>query len=505
MDPFQLIETSADTSTDFSEFISPSVQPCVGSRVSSFADGSTVAKPDGAIHLPPQILAIAAVLNEFVRSSPLLPYDTTSHDGVWRSATVRWSPSLREAMVIISLQPGKSSVGKAIKTPSVLHTTWSQAPAACETESSLPVPVAATGTPSPSHWRPEAQAAIHGATSTGTDTAIHGFGAAAGNTVTSSTGTTGSACDTGTGTGSVPVSDSLSLSAAAAAALVVLPPPADSHGASAPLPVPVAVQVQLEVTRNAQQLLVISTELERLCTLLTCDPLLCVVSIYGLSYSGLSQPPPNHPHQLLHGRATITEEMCGMRFNVSPSAFFQVNTRAAEILYTIVRDFAVTGTSSTLTMNSVAGLASSATDSPALAVAGIQNCDLAVLDVCCGTGTIGIICSPLVARVVGVELSEGAIEDAKANALLNNIANAVFVCSRAEDVMPRILGLASAAGSSGSACQAQPATQSGADALTHESITSSNVSGSGDTIRRVVAIVDPPRSGLHMEVIKAIR
>jgi tRNA/tmRNA/rRNA uracil-C5-methylase (TrmA/RlmC/RlmD family) len=45
---------------------------------------------------------------------------------------------------------------------------------------------------------------------------------------------------------------------------------------------------------------------------------------------------------------------------------------------------------------------------------------LTVADICCGTGTIGQIIAPQVGQVIGIEMSEEAIADAKANALLNS-------------------------------------------------------------------------------------
>lgn len=64
--------------------------------------------------------------------------------------------------------------------------------------------------------------------------------------------------------------------------------------------------------------------------------------------------------QLLHGSSTIVEILCGLKFLISPLSFFQPHTAAAEILYT-----------------SVGELFSA---SP----------EVTVLDICCGTGTIGL-------------------------------------------------------------------------------------------------------------------
>ncbi len=62
-----------------------------------------------------------------------------------------------------------------------------------------------------------------------------------------------------------------------------------------------------------------------------------------------------------------------------------------------------------------------------------------VLDVCCGTGTIGLTMANKVKKVVGLELVAAAIEDAKYNMNLNKIENAEFVCGRAENTIKAAL------------------------------------------------------------------
>jgi 23S rRNA (uracil1939-C5)-methyltransferase len=83
-------------------------------------------------------------------------------------------------------------------------------------------------------------------------------------------------------------------------------------------------------------------------------------------------------------------------FKISPKSFFQTNTRQAEKLYTVTRKFAG------LTGNEV------------------------VYDLYCGTGSIGIFVSGQAKKIIGVEVIEEAIEDAKENAALNNISHAEF-------------------------------------------------------------------------------
>lgn len=83
-------------------------------------------------------------------------------------------------------------------------------------------------------------------------------------------------------------------------------------------------------------------------------------------------------------------------FIISPKSFFQTNTRQAEKLYSITRDFA-----------------------------GLTGSEI-VYDLYCGTGSIGIFVSKHAGKIIGVEVIEEAIEDAKKNAALNNITHAEF-------------------------------------------------------------------------------
>jgi 23S rRNA (uracil1939-C5)-methyltransferase len=100
--------------------------------------------------------------------------------------------------------------------------------------------------------------------------------------------------------------------------------------------------------------------------------------------------------QVVHGKGYITEQLENFKFKISPKSFFQTNTKQAENLYTITRNFAE------LTGNEI------------------------VYDLYCGTGSIGIFVSPLAKKIIGIEVIEEAIADAKENAALNNIANTSF-------------------------------------------------------------------------------
>ncbi|KAF6716499.1 tRNA (uracil(54)-C(5))-methyltransferase-like protein B [Oryzias melastigma] len=151
------------------------------------------------------------------------------------------------------------------------------------------------------------------------------------------------------------------------------------------------------------------------------------------------------PYQLLYGQPHIYEKVLGFKFRVSPDAFFQVNQAAAEVLYATLRDLISPNTEKLGT----------STDT--------------LLDVCCGTGAIGITASPRVEKVIGIELIEQAVEDAVHNAALNNVLNCQFVSGKAEAVLPGVM-------------------------------VDLSCSGGGLT-----AVVNPARAGLHYRVVRALR
>ncbi|NWQ77610.1 TRM2A methyltransferase, partial [Columbina picui] len=143
------------------------------------------------------------------------------------------------------------------------------------------------------------------------------------------------------------------------------------------------------------------------------------------------------PLEHVAGDKYIYEELLGLKFRISPHAFFQVNTQAAEVLYTAIGEWAQLNPEST------------------------------VLDICCGTGTIGISLAKKVKKVIGIELCQEAVQDAKVNAQINELNNIEFHCGKAEDIVPSLINVLAP--------------------------------------QNLITIVDPPRAGLHSKVILAIR
>ncbi|MGC8490856.1 MAG: 23S rRNA (uracil(1939)-C(5))-methyltransferase RlmD [Syntrophobacteraceae bacterium] len=134
------------------------------------------------------------------------------------------------------------------------------------------------------------------------------------------------------------------------------------------------------------------------------------------------------------GPGYIEEKLGELRFRISAHSFFQTNTRAALELYeTIARLGAFEGTEK-------------------------------VWDLYCGTGSIGLYIASRVKSVIGIELVEEAVRDARENCLINNIGNCTFLAGDLKDVIGK-------------------ASESG---------------------RPDVVIVDPPRAGMHPKVVGSL-
>ncbi|KAI8074398.1 S-adenosyl-L-methionine-dependent methyltransferase [Gongronella butleri] len=108
---------------------------------------------------------------------------------------------------------------------------------------------------------------------------------------------------------------------------------------------------------------------------------------------------------LLHGDGYVYEELLGNRFRLSSSSFFQVNTPACEVLYGKCAEWCNLDKTKRTTL----------------------------LDLCCGTGTIGITMAKSVDKVIGVDIVPQAIVDARENAERNGVENATYYANKVED------------------------------------------------------------------------
>ncbi|MDE5975281.1 MAG: 23S rRNA (uracil(1939)-C(5))-methyltransferase RlmD, partial [Muribaculaceae bacterium] len=144
-----------------------------------------------------------------------------------------------------------------------------------------------------------------------------------------------------------------------------------------------------------------------------------------------------------HGPEFIEEEMEGLRFRINAKSFYQTNSLQAYELYKVARDFA--------------GLNPDNNQ---------QGEKPLVYDLYTGTGTIANFVARQAKHVIGIEYVEEAIEDAKLNSAVNGLSNTEFYAGDMKDV------------------------------LTDEFVARHG--------RPDVMIVDPPRAGMHEDVVKVI-
>lgn len=135
------------------------------------------------------------------------------------------------------------------------------------------------------------------------------------------------------------------------------------------------------------------------------------------------------------GKDYITDELCGLKFKISPFSFWQVNRKQAEKLYNKAKEYAN------------------------------LKSDEILLDLYCGTGTIGLTMADECKTLVGVEIVQDAINDAEENARINGIINARFICADAPKAAEKL---------------------------------------KNDGLKPDVIILDPPRKGCGEELVKTI-
>ena len=143
----------------------------------------------------------------------------------------------------------------------------------------------------------------------------------------------------------------------------------------------------------------------------------------------------NGKETVLYGDPYIEEELLGRRFRISARSFYQINPYATEMLYAKAIEYA--------------GLTGNET----------------VIDLYCGTGTIGILCAGSAKKVYGIEIVADAVKDARINAELNGITNIDFFTADAKVGAGRLIE---------------------------------------NKIKADVVIVDPPRKGCSKETLDAI-
>lgn len=152
--------------------------------------------------------------------------------------------------------------------------------------------------------------------------------------------------------------------------------------------------------------------------------------------SGKAQTAFGEETRTIFGSGVIHDRVGPFTFEIAPNAFFQTNTAQAETLYEVAKTFAE-----------------------------LQAGDL-VYDLYCGAGTISIFLADAVRRVVGIELIDEAVQNARANAAANDVTNCTFVTGDMRDLFNR---------------------------------TFIEEHGQPD-----VLVVDPPRAGMHPKVVEHV-
>ncbi len=109
--------------------------------------------------------------------------------------------------------------------------------------------------------------------------------------------------------------------------------------------------------------------------------------------------------KVIYGQDYFTDKLFDLEFKITAFSFFQTNTKGAEKLYSIVKDY----------------------------IGDSQN--KVLFDLYCGTGTIGQIMAEKCKKVYGIEIVEEAVEAAKENAERNGITNCEFI---AGDVLKKV-------------------------------------------------------------------
>lgn len=134
-----------------------------------------------------------------------------------------------------------------------------------------------------------------------------------------------------------------------------------------------------------------------------------VITFVNTVNSGLAQVAYGEATHVVFGDGVIHDSLGDLVFEIGPQSFFQTNTKQAQRLYEV-----------------------------AALHAELRPGDF-LLDLFCGVGTISLFVARSVKRVVGVELSAGAIENAKRNAARNRIENAVFEVGDLATALPGAL------------------------------------------------------------------
>jgi len=178
-------------------------------------------------------------------------------------------------------------------------------------------------------------------------------------------------------------------------------------------------------------------EMEKLTSILT-EAFPEIVTVVNNITSKRANVAVGEIEKVYYGSGVISEKIGSHVFHLSANSFLQTNTRQAETLYATTKEYAE-----------------------------LKLTDV-VYDLYCGTGAISIYISDAVKQVVGIELIESSIANARMNAAQNGITNCEFIAGDLKDLLTK------------------------------------DVEWKKNYAKPDVLIVDPPRSGMHPKAVKEI-
>ncbi len=133
-----------------------------------------------------------------------------------------------------------------------------------------------------------------------------------------------------------------------------------------------------------------------------------IVGILHILNDSLADVVQSDETRILYGQDYFYEKLLEMEFKITPFSFFQPNSRAAEVLYRTVREYAG------------------------------DLRDKTVFDLFSGTGTIAQVLAPVAKQVIGVEIVEEAVAAARENAAHNGLTNCRFIAGDVFRVLDEI-------------------------------------------------------------------
>lgn len=188
---------------------------------------------------------------------------------------------------------------------------------------------------------------------------------------------------------------------------------------------------------------------------------------------------------IVAGKPVIVDRIGGLKFEISPSSFYQVNPVQVKRLYDKVREYC------------------------GFFPVGDRSCaegenKSVILDIYCGVGTIGLYCADEADAVVGIESVKEAVINANRNAVINNIVNARYICGKAEDILPQYINVNSDDGDEESF--SNECKTAGKKGTTYEKNETHEIDEEiAEMIKNAeIAILDPPRSGCKPELLEAV-